>query len=386
MYRPITEISFEQITQITGEAARNLKFTFNFVNEFSATDTWVDLTNQAKITFPKNIYVKDQKTGHLMPMGGTQPNLQIKNLFLRGDKVKISYGYWLEDGNSSVTQVFDGFISAVTSKKPIQLECEDNMWALKQIPCKRQVWPKEKSLEDLLIYLLNGTPYTVNTTSIVSIGSFIIENESVAQLLSRLRKEYHIESYFRGTELRVGLKPYLLSEARTNTFIFQQNIISDQLEFKRKGDIKLSAVVQSINTVAGGYNKQGEEKTKKEHLSVLVYNDASGVFKSIVKKKGEDLPANVEGERRTLYFPNVTTTDKLVELGIQELQKYYYEGFNGKFTTFAYPNVRLGDHVTIKDLKMPDRDGTYLVRGVEYNGGVNGHRQIIHLDYKYIQI
>ena len=263
MYRPITEISFEQITQIKGEAARNLKFTFNFVNEFSATDTWVDLTNQAKITFPKNIYVKDQKTGHLMPMGGTQPNLQIKNLFLRGDKVKISYGYWLEDGNSSVTQVFDGFISAVTSKKPIQLECEDNMWALKQIPCKRQVWPKEKSLEDLLIYLLNGTPYTVNTTSIVSIGSFIIENESVAQLLSRLRKEYHIESYFRGTELRVGLKPYLLSEARTNTFIFQQNIISDQLEFKRKGDIKLSAVVQSINTIAGGYNKQGEEKTKK---------------------------------------------------------------------------------------------------------------------------
>jgi len=377
MYRPITEISFQQVTN-----GRNMSFSFNFVNEFSATDEWVNLTNECKITFPKNMYVKDAN-GILQPLGGTQSDLQVNNLFQRGDKVTVKYGYWLEDGNSSVTQIFQGYISKVTSKKPIQLECQNNMWKLKQIPCKRQVW--SSSLKSLFQLLLAGTEFTVNQLSDVNIGSFIIENETVAQLCERLRKDFHIESYFRGNELRLGLSPYIASEAvTTNVFAFQQNIISDQLDFQRKDDIKLSAVCQSINTVSAGYNKKGEEKTKKERLTVLVYTDSSGNFQHIVKKKGEELPANTEGERRTLFFPNISDVTTMVNLGIAELKKYYYTGFKGKFTTFAYPFVKLGDHIQIIDHIMPDRSGKYVVRGVEYTGGKDGHRQIISLDYKLL--
>ena len=359
-----------------------MSFSFNFVNEFSATDEWVNLTNECKITFPKNMYVKDAN-GILQPLGGTQSDLQVNNLFQRGDKVTVKYGYWLEDGNSSVTLIFQGYISKVTSKKPIQLECQNNMWKLKQIPCKRQVW--SSSLKSLFQLLLAGTEFTVNQLSDVNIGSFIIENETVAQLCERLRKDFHIESYFRGNELRLGLSPYIASEAvTTNVFAFQQNIISDQLDFQRKDDIKLSAVCQSINTVSAGYNKKGEEKTKKERLTVLVYTDSSGNFQHIVKKKGEELPANTEGERRTLFFPNISDVTTMVNLGIAELKKYYYTGFKGKFTTFAYPFVKLGDHIQIIDHIMPDRSGKYVVRGVEYTGGKDGHRQIISLDYKLL--
>lgn len=384
MLRPITEIKFEQRTQLEGQPPRSLVFTFNFVHEFSATNTWVDMTNQCKITFPKNIYVRDANN-KLLPLGGTQASKLIRDVFLRGDKLTVSYGYWLDNGDRSVTQVFSGYISKVTSKKPIQLECEDSVWLLKQIPCKRQVWPANKTVQQLLQSLLVGTPFTVRLLDPVTIGNFIVENETVAQLLARLRKEYHLEAFFGGptnTELRIGLSPYIQSEAILHYFAFQNNIISDELDWQRKDDIKLSAVVQSINTVEGGVNKKGETKTKKERLTILVWADINGNFQYITKQKGVDLPANVEGERRTLFYPNITSAAKLYELGVAELKKYYYSGFKGKFTTFAYPLVKLGDHVNISDRLMPDRNGTYVVRGVEYTGGVNGHRQIIMLDYK----
>ena len=126
MFKCFTEIEFNQ--KGTG---RNLGFTFNFVNEFEATDTWVDLTNQCKITFPKNVYVKDTN-GQLISLGGANTKVLVDNLFHRGDALTVSYGYYRYDkrGNETleVATVFQGFISKVESKKPIVLDCEDNMW------------------------------------------------------------------------------------------------------------------------------------------------------------------------------------------------------------------------------------------------------------------
>lgn len=384
MFRCITEISFEQ--QGSG---RNLAFTFNFVTEFEASDTWVDLTNQCKIKFPKNIYIKN-KQGQLISLGGTNPDVQVNTLFHKGDKVTVAMGYYVYDtsGNETkeVATVFTGFISYVTSKKPIVLECEDNMWLLKQIPCTPKVLAKTDSIEDYLRTQLQGTGFTVNATTQTSVGQLRIENETVAQLLQRLRKDYHLEAYFRGGELRLGSQVYLESDnvgKPTYEFIFQQNIVSDELEFKRIDDIILSAVCNSMVTKTGAANKKGKSKTKQERLSILIYMDKqTKEFKYIEKKEGVDFPANNEGERRTLFFPNISTAKELFDLGKKELVKYYYEGFRGKFTTFGIPYVRQGDNIIIRDRLMPDRDGKYKVRGVVYKGGINGHRQEIILDYK----
>lgn len=378
--RCVTQIDFQQLTN-----DRKLSFSFDFVNEFSANDSWVDLTNQCKITFPKNIYVRDAQN-NLIPLGGTQKDKQLENLFQRGDSMSVSYGYYMyENGNETkeLTKIFSGYVSKVTSKKPIQLECEDNMWLLKQMPCKPQVWPKTKTVEDLMKSLLSGTKFTVNALTETTVGNLVIGNETIAQLLERLRKDFHLEAYFRGNELRIGSIVYIESEARENKFVFQKNIISDDLSFQRKNDVKLSAIVNSINTVQTGHNnKQGQAKTRQERLSVLVYADAQGNFKHIKKEKNVDFPANNEGERRTLFYPNVTSESDLAQKGIDELKKYYYTGFKGKFTTFAVPFTKMGDNVRIEDETMPDRNGLYKVRSVEYTGGVNGHRQIISLDYK----
>ena len=382
MMRCVTEIKFKA----SPESKRDLQFTFNFVNEFEFSDSWVDLTNQAKITLPKNIYVID-KNGNKLNLGGTEPNKLIDNLFRRGDSVSINYGYYTyENGNEVLDMpenpIFEGFITSVGSKRPIVLECEDNMWLLKQIPCKPQVWPKEKSVEDLLKSLLQGTNFTVNGLTKTTVGDLVIQDETVAQLLARLQKDFHFEAYFKGNELRIGSLVYIEAEARTFTFEFQKNIISDELVFQRKDDVKLSAICESVNTVDGGKNKKGQTKTKEERLTVLVYYDKTGVAQYKEKKKGEDLPENVEGERRKLFYPNVKSAKDLFEKGKAELEKYYYTGFKGKFTTFAIPYVQMGDNVIIKDKLMPDRDGKYKVKSVNYTGGINGHRQIIELHYK----
>jgi hypothetical protein len=382
MLRAVTEVEFLQ----KGDG-RNLGFSFDFVHEFEASDTWVDLTNQCKITFPKNVYVKNQQ-GQLISLGGTNPDVQVNSLFHRGDYVSISMGYYRYSDSGvetkEVATVFQGYISKVTSKKPIQLECEDNMWLLKQRPCKPTSLKKTDYIEDYIEQQLQGTGFTVNKKTKTTVGALIIGNETVAQLLARLRKDFHLEAYFRGDELRIGSQVYLESDNNGKTvweFIFQQNIISDELEFKRLDDIILSAVCHSMNTKQGSTNKRGKTKTKQERLSVLVYMKG-GKFQYIEKKEGVDFPANEEGERRTLFFPNVTSAKELADKGIDELKKYYYQGFRGKFTTFGIPYVRQGDNIIIRDRLMPDRDGKYKVRGVKYSGGIHGHRQEIILDYK----
>lgn len=381
MFRCATEIKFTQVPK-NGDG-RNLSFTFDFVNEFECSDTWVDLTNQCSITFPKNIYVRDSNN-NLFPLGGTVKQKQLKDLFQRGDKMEISFGYYKKNNiDLDISQCFKGYVSKVTSKKPIQLECEDNMWLLKQIPCTPMVWPKTKNIEDLLKTLLQGTNFTVNALTKTTIGDFVIQNESVAQLLSRLQHDFHLEAYFRGDELRIGSVVYIENEAANHYFVFQQNIISDDLDYQLKEDVKLSVICESINTKEQQKrNKKGQYTTRDERLTVLVYYDSDGIPRYQTKEKNKELPANLEGERRKLFFPNVTSAATLAQYGIDEMKKFYYSGFRGKFTTFAIPFVKMGDNVTIKDPLLPDRDGKYKVKGVKYTGGVNGHRQIIELHYK----
>jgi hypothetical protein len=206
-------------------------------------------------------------------------------------------------------------------------------------------------------------------------------------VLSRLKKDAHLEAFFAGTELRIGYLVYdeeqaVLNEAKQKkVFRFQHNIIEDSLEYSRKDDVKLSATAQSFITNETGQTcKDGSKKTKKESLEVLVYNTGDE-WKSIVKKKGESFPDNDGGERRSFFFLNVTDPQVLIDRAKAKLQNYYYTGVKGTFTTFAIPFTQSGDNVYIVDTVLPERSGYYKVKSVKYSGGVGGHRQEITLDY-----
>jgi hypothetical protein len=279
--------------------------------------------------------------------------------------------------------LYRGFIATVNARIPIELSLEDNMWKLKQLAAPNKVFPaKSYNLEKILDELLKGTGFKVNVLTNTSFGDFRTQNETVAEVLARIRKDYHFNSYFRGDELRCGSLVYIEDEAVTNTFSFQQNIIEDDLEYMRKDDIQLSATAYSINRFEkGGLTKNGHKKTGSERLTVWVAY-RNGKLISEVKKKDQEFPVTERGESRTLYFWNVKDAKDLIDLAANELKKYYYTGLKGKFTTFGLPYVKQGDNVKLLDRILPERNGTYKVKSVEYSGGTGGLRQVIELDFK----
>lgn len=393
MYRVFTEIVVTQITQVEGLPTRNKVIKFDFMTEISAASSWRDFTNGGEITVPKSVYVRDAYN-KLVPIDSktNAGGFSSAPLFMRGDKVVVNWGYRyfknsveIFEGSKATNQnLFEGWITEVAPQKPMKFKIEDNFWKLKQIPCPTIVFSKSTTLEQMLTTLLKASEFTVNVTTNTTFGNVRVGNVTVAEFLEMLRKNYHFESYFRGNELRCGSQVYFENEAKNFTFQFQKNIIENSLVYNRKDDISLSVVAYNqIEEETDELTKDGQPKTKKKRLECLVtLQYGSDVPKVYVKEKGKDYPPNLGGERMTLPYPGAKTISELSTLAANELRKYYYNGFRGKFTTFGIPFVKFGDNVKIVDPILPERNGRYKVRAVEYKGGINGLRQIIELDYK----
>ena len=383
---------------------RNKVLKFDFCHEFSCSDSWRDFTNSGKVTLPKNIKIIDDSTGKQInipginqPIGGNDLT-GLPPLLMCGDEITLDYYYQypkngqtiIEGTETSTSHLFEGYISEISSKKIIDFKVEDNFWLLKQLPCPTKTFKATDTLQSILTYLLkpwnDNHPekiFTVDTTENTTFGEFRVGNETVAECLGRLRKTWHFESYFRGNTLYCGLIVYNNALAKEFTFAFQQNIISDDLTYKRKEDTVLSILASnSVEEETGGTCKDGSKKTKKVRLEVLLTlrhgDDTPDIFQ---KPAGGDYPPNMGGERMTLPYPQATTMAQLIELATKEIKKYYYSGFRGKFTTFGIPYVKSGDNITIQDPVLPERNGKYKCKGVEYECGMNGIRQKIQLDY-----
>jgi len=404
--------------------SRNGVIVYDFCHQFDITTTWDSLTDDGSITLPKNVYIKN-KDGKKFSLGGLNQNIggfdNNNPFFLRGDKVKVEWGYaYYETRGNEIAPfvtIYEGFISQVTSKKPFVLQIEDNMYLFKKVQAtggnngffSGKKYTVEKMLAEMISKAANDSKipksitdvlktFTVNTTTSTSLGDFITKNETIAEVLARLRKQFHFEAYFKGNEFRCGAFKYLpadaliLPDGSTRTkfpmFKFQNNIISDTLDYKRKDDITLSAVAtNTIEVETGHVTKHGVPKTKKKRLEVLVtFENGSDTARTIIGTRDQPLPPNDGGERRTLHFMGANTTDELIKLATAELRKYYYTGLRGKFVTFGMPFIGIGNYINLVDPILPERNGRYVVRSVKYLGGVDGLRQEIELDYLIFRI
>lgn len=390
--------NYVEITQVPTKAypLRNKTISLDLLNYYEVNAGWETLTNTAKVVIPKNIIAKDLQ-GNNVPLNGS--NINIGNgdnpLFLRGDKISIQAGYWYNDAQDSQVQnvrlLFTGYISKVFSKMPITLECEDEMWILKQVMAPDKVWGNV-SVQKVIQDCVAGTGITVSTKSTTkiefNIGTFFTKGETVAQVLARLKNVYKIGCYLKDGVIRLGYPTYYPEDvqfpANPYQFHFQKNIISDNLEYQRKDDILISCTAESTYTEKlTSTTKDGHKRTSTKKLMVFLRADKSG---NIVSKKitnTSQIPQNEGGQRVTFFFPFAKTTTELTELAKNELIKKYYTGFRGSFTTFGIPYIPFGDNIIIRDPVLPDRDGTYKIKAVQYMGGVGiGIRQTLILDYR----
>ena len=106
----------------------------------------------------------------------------------RGDEITVWLGY---DGNLQLA--FRGFITAVGTKNPVRIECEDEMFKLKQIEAKKKAY-KSVNLETLLKE--QGLGYPLRVMGEQNLGQYRVTADTVASLLDHLQ-ENGVRSFFR---------------------------------------------------------------------------------------------------------------------------------------------------------------------------------------------
>ncbi len=99
----------------------------------------------------------------------------------RGDHIQVELGY---DGNNE--EVFTGYISKVTAKTPVTIECEDEIYLLKNTATKKKTYSSANLKTLLSEQCPKGVKIDVFSTQ--TFGKYVVNADTVAQLLGDLRE------------------------------------------------------------------------------------------------------------------------------------------------------------------------------------------------------
>jgi len=273
------------------------------------------LSDTAKITLPRKAYVSTQ---------GKVNSLEEKNLLdvlNVGDVVTVALGY--DDDNQTE---FQGYVSNLGADAPLVIECEDEMWQLKQTNYNHLF--ESVSLAELLSFIAPNYDYEIIDD--ISLGKFLIENESAYDVFMRLKNEYLLYSYFVGKTLTVGFASSI-SPAIRHTYHNTKNVKdASRLKFVRAADVRKQIKAISIN-------KDGS----KETVSV----GTSG------------------GVTRTLHYQD-KTKEQLKVLAQSAFDSLSFDGLQGTVKGFGLPRVRAGESLHYIDPNDLHKEGVYIVESV----------------------
>ena len=316
---------------------------YSFTNcvDVKIKSTWNQLTDTCTITIPRKV-----KWGEKDLAVGGDPAIKI------GDKVKVELGY-----NQQLSTYYNGYVTNISVKTPVTIECQDAMWFLKQCSGSFTLG-KGSTLDDIItevkrVYNASdikkkyGVTLKFNTLQKTEIGSFRADRVTMAFVFSSLKEKLGIVTFCRNNVFSVGWA-YNADEGKEVQRIFNYNIISDNLENRKAEDIRIKIIVKSID------NKL---------LKSVEVGDA-------------------DGDTRTYYVSGVTTQAQMKARGEAELPKFKYTGWFGGFETFGDVFIQHGDWIDLVDPVITDRNGKFFVKEVETDFGVKGFRNNVTLDKK----
>lgn len=299
------------------------QFQFFFVTEVSIESSWKQLTDRAQITLPRKLKWKDK---------------YLRDEIKRGDGVEIYLGY-----DFDMNLEFSGYVSEVRNGVPVEILCEDEMWQLKQTNITK-AW-RTVTLPVMLKEIVPAG-ITVNALD-ADLGPFRINKVSVAKVLEKLRQVYGFVSFFRDGVLQVGY-PYSQVQSDRGAFLFEGDIISNRLEYKKADDTKIK--VRAISVLPGG---------------------------DVIER---ELGAQ-DGEIHTLHFYNLSAA-QLLQSAEEEAKRLRYEGYRGDFETFGAPYLQHSDIADLNSIEYPERAGSYLIDETKVRFGMQGFRRSIKLGPK----
>lgn len=347
MLRPRATITFTK--------ADNSNTVIKVFKEFETSESYEMLTNKCNIVFPRKYQTMEGKD----VFGGADPVLR------RGDKVKIECGYY---PNSRT--VFEGYIRDVNANIPVEVFCEDDMFLLKKytfsIP---KVVPlittsssgkflkrakvnttliKEITLKELMdIVIPDDIEYELADN--INLGKLRISRMTPAEILDRIKREFGLYSYFVGHKLYIGFANNA-SDTVEETLVMEEVVInSNDLFYKRAEDVRIKVQAVSVNE-------------RNERLEA---------------ESGDE-----DGEQRTYHYYGLTQAE-LQKQADKLVGEEKYTGYHGTIETFLEPYLRHGDRVNLQSKKLPERDGTYLIKSAKrLISKDKGGRQLLELGAK----
>jgi hypothetical protein len=302
---------------------------FFSVNEIQIESTWKKLTDTCKITLPRRLRVL---------------NGDINDIIQRGSKVMVWLGY---SGNLNLE--FVGYVARLDAKVPFVVECEDEMWQLKQNSNSKTY--RSVSLKNLTQDIYPGK--NVNVTDF-ELGAYRIDRASTAVVLDDLQKNYNVYSYFTFTSdgnptLNVGLGGYDFKQlSNRHIYNMMANVAENSLVFRRADENKMRVVITSTNK--GG---------------VVIKTEVGD-------PEGEEFKLDKRGLNK----------EALDKLALSELQKRKFDGYKGTLTGFGEPYPKHNDIAVIQDPEYPEREGAYMIDTVKTTFGMSGFRLQLELGIK----
>lgn len=343
MLRPVVYITF---TKADGSS-----LSFNFCHSFETNESYEHLTDTAKIIVPRKLALKGSDL-----FSGVNP------YFKRGDNVKIEAGYL-----PKMRTVFEGYIRTVSANIPIEIECEDQMYLLKQYTVnypdkfslihtgkngrhlkRPKVISANISLKELMDNIIaDDIDYTLLDD--IKLGQFRVSHATPAQVLEKLKDEYGLFSYFVDGILQIGFANNAAKTNEAEVHMEKTVINSDELDYQVKDDIKV----------------------KVKAISIMPDNS-----------KIEVEVGDPDGEQKTIHKYNLNEAD-LKKVAQKWVDEFKYTGFKGELETFGEPCLKHGDRLKITSTKLPERNGVYLIKGVKRKFSVDGgYRQFFSLGIK----
>jgi len=295
-----------------------------FVNEIEIEKSRKTLTNTAKVTIARKLKVFKDST-----------QVDINTIIKRGSKIEIQLGY-----DDNLETKFTGYVARVDAKIPFTIACEDEMWNLKQNSFTK-VFGKVK-VSEIVSYIYPGAAQVVD----LEIGGITIKKASTAQVLLGLKK-FGLQCYFDKGILIVDFAGSVHT-GKEVYYDFNTNVISNDLEYKRKEDTRIK--VRGISKLHSG-------------------------------GKIEIVAGDNDGEEHTLHYVNLDKQE-LQKIVNAEIDKLKVDGYENGFTTFGIPSIEPGDIAILNDDDYPEHNGSFLIESVKTTFGMSGYRNVPNLERK----
>jgi len=321
-------------------------FQFDYVHTGLITQNWNTFTDTAVITLPNRFRFKNKTI-----------IVGEENLFKRGDPVLIFVGYF-----PTLVERFRGFISKVKPDSPMVIECEDDMFLLKQVNLETREFT-DPTIKDVIEYAtasIAGLDISFDDPT-AKIGGFHVDNKgfiNAVTVFEVLKKQFGYNIYFKQGTLNVRvLKSILSLDAPVLRFGMQQNVVSGSISLQYQRDDDVDMMIRFTS--------------KQEDNSVTQFFGVKENGEAVINKT-----AKFAGVTHSFNIPELSDA-QIIKIMEDNIDKFIWEGYTGSFTAFLEPVVEITDKVEIIDSEHPERQGTYLIQSIEIPFGVNGGRQVI---------